>query len=254
MAPQAQLTGLDQDQCAIAAAEAALAEFGDRVALHKTNFAEYSPDDMRFDGILADLGVSSAQFDVADRGFSFRHAAPLDMRMNQQQELTAADIVNQWDEVDLANVIYQYGEERLSRRIARQIVSQRPFMTTTQLATVIFHSVPPSYRYGRIHPATRTFQALRIAVNRELEVLEAFLQRSPDWLKPGGRLAIISFHSLEDRLVKHRLRESSLLRVITKKPVLPTEVELAQNVRSRSAKLRVFERLGCGQHPTPPIN
>jgi len=236
------LIGLDQDEQAIAAAQASLAEFGDRVALHHANFAEFDPGTQQFDGILADLGVSSAQFDIADRGFSFRHTAPLDMRMNQQQALTAAEIINTWDEVDLANLFYTYGEERLSRRIARRIVERRPFQTTTDLAEAIFHSVPRSYRYGRIHPATRVFQALRIAVNAELTVLETLLKVAPTWLKPGGRLAIISFHSLEDRLVKHAFRASPELRVLTKKPIQPTDQEVQQNPRARSAKLRVGER------------
>lgn len=243
VAPDVRVTGLDQDLAAIAAAQKALAESGDRVRLYHTNFADFDPGDTRFDGILADLGVSSAQFDQGDRGFSFRLTAPLDMRMNAQQALTAAEIVNQWDETRLANLIYAYGEERLSRQIARRIVASRPLTTTTELAETIFYSVPKSYRYGRIHPATRTFQALRIAVNRELEVLETFLQKAPGWLKPGGRLALISFHSLEDRIVKHRLRETEHLKVLTKKPIEATETEIQQNPRSRSAKLRIAERL-----------
>lgn len=234
---------LDQDQQALQAAQQKLASYGDRVQFHHTNFADFDPGNQRFDGILADLGVSSAQFDWGDRGFSFRQAAPLDMRMDQQQMLTAADIINSWDEIALANLIYTYGEERLSRKIARRIVEHRPLQTTTELAETIFHAVPRSYRYGRIHPATRTFQALRIAVNRELEVLETFLQKAPLWLKPNGRLAIISFHSLEDRIVKHALKASDLLRVITKKPIVPTEAEIEQNSRSRSAKLRLAERV-----------
>ena len=237
------VTALDQDPMAIAAAQATLAEFGDRVQFHHTNFAEFDPGALRFDGILADLGVSSAQFDQGDRGFSFRLDAPLDMRMNPHAHLTAADIVNQWDETELANLIYTYGEERLSRQIARRIVANRPVTTTKALADTIFHAVPKSYRYGRIHPATRTFQALRIAVNRELDVLETLIQRAPTWLKLGGRLAVISFHSLEDRIVKHRLREHPELRVLTKKPIEPTEGEIQANSRSRSAKLRLAERI-----------
>lgn len=237
------VTALDQDAQAIAAAETRLAEYGDRVTFHRTNFVRFDPGNQRFDGILADLGVSSAQFDIADRGFSFRHEAPLDMRMDQRQEQTAADIINTWDEAKLADIFYHYGEERLSRRIARRIVEDRPFATTTQLAEKIFYSVPSSYRHGRIHPATRVFQALRIAVNAELEVLETFLNQAPQWLVPGGRLAVISFHSLEDRIVKHRLREDERLRVLTKKPIVPQEDEIQQNPRARSAKLRIAERL-----------
>ncbi len=241
--PSVALVAIDQDASAIAATQVNLAEFGPRVTYWHGNFAEFNPSGPPFNGILADLGVSSVQLDVGDRGFSFRQSAPLDMRMDPRQDLTAADIVNHWDETELANLIYNYGEERLSRRIARKIVDQRPWQTTTDLAEAIFHSVPRSYRYGRIHPATRTFQALRIAVNRELEVLETLLKVAPTWLAPGGRLVVISFHSLEDRLVKHTLKDSPALKVITKKPVIATEDEISQNPRARSAKLRVAERL-----------
>lgn len=242
-APSVTVTALDQDEMAIAAAQRTLAEYSDRVQLRRLNFADFDPGETTFDGILADLGVSSAQVDQGDRGFSFRQTAPLDMRMDRQQARSAADIVNEWDEVALANVIYTYGEERLSRQIARRIVEKRPFSTTTELAETIFYAVPKSYRYGRIHPATRTFQALRIVVNRELEVLETFLQKAPTWLKPGGRLAIISFHSLEDRIVKHRFREMDNLKIITKKPIEATEAEVQKNIRARSAKLRIAERV-----------
>lgn len=240
--PTVTLVAVDQDAAAIAASQANLTEFGDRVTYWHGNFAEFNPAGALFKGILADLGVSSVQLDVGDRGFSFRQSAPLDMRMDLRQDLTAADIVNHWDETELANLIYTYGEERLSRRIARKIVNQRPWQTTTDLAEAISHCVPRSYRYGRIHPATRTFQALRIAVNRELEALETLLKVAPSWLAPGGRLVIISFHSLEDRLVKHTLKDSPDFKVVTKKPVTATEVEISQNPRSRSAKLRVAER------------
>lgn len=242
VSPQTRITAIDQDQQAIVAAQQKLAEYGDRVQFYHTNFADFDPGTAVFDGIIADLGVSSTQFDVGDRGFSFRHTAPLDMRMDQRQELTAKEIINTWDETKLANLFYTYGEERLSRKLARRIVERRPFQTTTELAETIFYAVPPSYRYGRIHPATRVFQALRIAVNRELDVLESLLKQAPQWLKPGGRIGIISFHSLEDRLVKHAFRESDLLQVITKKPITPTEEEMQQNGRSRSAKLRIAER------------
>jgi 16S rRNA (cytosine1402-N4)-methyltransferase len=237
-----QVTALDQDEHAIAAAALHLAQYGDRVRLYHTNFSDFRPGEQKFDGIVADLGVSSAQFDWGERGFSFRQLAPLDMRMNQQQDLTAAEIVNTWDEAELARIFYVYGEERLSRKLARRIVERRPVETTTALAELIFYAVPPAYRYGRIHPATRVFQALRIAVNRELEVLESFLKTAPHWLKPGGRIAIISFHSLEDRMVKHSFKESEILQVVTKKPIVPTETEIQQNGRSRSAKLRIATR------------
>ncbi|MEB3291591.1 MAG: 16S rRNA (cytosine(1402)-N(4))-methyltransferase RsmH [Synechococcales bacterium] len=240
--PNVRLVGLDQDAMAIAAAQETLQAFADRVTIHRINFADFKPRKQKFDGILADLGVSSAQFDIADRGFSFRQSAPLDMRMDQRQAKTAADWINETAEQELANLFYTYGEERLSRRIARQIVAQRPFQTTTELAEAIMQMVPGKYRHGRIHPATRVFQALRIAVNQELDVLETFLAQAPTWLNPEGRLAIISFHSLEDRIVKHRLREQESLQVLTKKPILPSETEIAQNPRSRSAKLRIAQR------------
>jgi 16S rRNA (cytosine1402-N4)-methyltransferase len=242
-APEVQLTAIDQDEQAIAAAKERLKEFGDRVQFWRGNFAQYNPGNQRFDGIVADLGVSSAQFDIPERGFSFRHEAALDMRMDQRQTLTAADIINTWDVKELADIFYNYGEERLSRQIARRIAERRPFETTTALANAIAQAVPPKYRYGRIHPATRVFQALRIAVNQELQVLEQFLKQSPDWLNPQGRMAVISFHSLEDRLIKHTLRDSEKLRVLTKKPILPQPEEIDTNPRARSAKLRIAERL-----------
>lgn len=244
-ASEVRITTIDQDEQALAAAQAKLKEFGDRVQFHRANFAEFQPVEL-FDGIIADLGVSSAQFDTGDRGFSFRLEAPLDMRMDQRQELTAADIINTWDEAKLADIFFHYGEERLSRRIARRIVERRPFQTTTELAEAIAYSVPRSYRYGRIHPATRVFQALRIAVNQELAVLETFLQKAPTWLKPDGRIGIISFHSLEDRLVKHAFKDSPLLEVLTKKPIVPQETELEANSRSRSAKLRFARKVEAG--------
>jgi 16S rRNA (cytosine1402-N4)-methyltransferase len=250
--PEAQLVGLDCDERALAIAHDRLAVWGDRVTLIRSNFASFDPGGRRFNGILADLGVSSMQFDQPDRGFSFRQDGPLDMRMDDRLEQSAADLVNTWDEVDLANAIYQYGEERLSRRIARAIVEQRqhqPFSRTLELAEAIARCVPSQYRHGRIHPATRTFQALRIVVNQELDVLETLLDLAPDWLAPEGRLAIISFHSLEDRIVKHRLKDSPLLQVLTKKPIIPTEAETATNPRARSAKLRVAQRRP--PEPTP---
>ncbi|WAL61826.1 16S rRNA (cytosine(1402)-N(4))-methyltransferase RsmH [Thermocoleostomius sinensis] len=242
-APNVELIAIDQDQHALQAAQQRLAIYSDRVEFYHLNFAEFQSEQSQFDGIVADLGVSSAQVDQADRGFSFRQTAPLDMRMDQGRSLTAAEIINTWDEAELARIFYTYGEERLSRKLARRIVERRPLQTTTDLAEVIFYAVPSSYRYGRIHPATRIFQALRIAVNGELDVLETFLNAAPTWLKPGGRLVIISFHSLEDRLVKHAFRNSSLLQVITRKPITPNQAEIQENTRSRSAKLRIAERV-----------
>ncbi|MBE9076513.1 16S rRNA (cytosine(1402)-N(4))-methyltransferase RsmH [Romeria aff. gracilis LEGE 07310] len=236
------LVAIDRDGAALAAAQERLAAFSDRVSFWRGNFAEYAPGSLKFDGILADLGVSSAHLDQAERGFSFRQSASLDMRMDQRQALTAAEIVNHWEEKALADTFYQYGEERLSRRIARRIVEQRPFQTTVELADAIAYSVPAKYRHGRIHPATRVFQALRIAVNQELAGLETFLAKAPDWLRPGGRLVVISFHSLEDRIVKHTLRGDERIQVITKKPIVATSAEISENPRSRSAKLRIGER------------
>jgi 16S rRNA (cytosine1402-N4)-methyltransferase len=242
-APDVQLTAIDQDEDALAAAKKELAEFGERVRFIRSNFAAYEFSVATFNGILADLGVSSYQLDTPERGFSFRHTASLDMRMDKQGSLTAADVINEWDEAEIADIFFKYGEERLSRRIARRIVEQRPFSTTTQLAEAIASAVPRKYRYGRIHPATRAFQALRIVVNDELKSLETFLAKAPNALVPGGRIAVISFHSLEDRIVKHSLRNSPLLRVLTKKPITAQESETANNPRSRSAKLRIAERV-----------
>jgi 16S rRNA (cytosine1402-N4)-methyltransferase len=241
-AEDVKVTCVDQDEDALKAAKENLSEFGDRVKFIHSNFANYQFIENSFDGILADLGVSSYHLDNPERGFSFRNTANLDMRMNQQQSLTAGDIINEWDEKELADIFFKYGEERLSRRIARRIIEKRPFDTTTELANAIAYSVPPKYRHGRIHPATRVFQALRIAVNDELKVLETLIEKAPNALIPGGRIAIISFHSLEDRPVKHGLRNSPLLRILTKKPIIATEEEIKQNPRSRSAKLRIAER------------
>jgi len=243
--PDLQVTAIDRDEQALATAQPLLEEYGSRLTLWRGNFADYDPKNAQFDGIIADLGVSSPQLDQPVRGFSFRVTSPLDMRMDQSQNLSAAEIINHWDSNQLANLFYEYGEERLSRQIARQIVKLRPFETTTDLAGAIAGAVPPSYRYGRIHPATRVFQALRIAVNGELTALEQLLEKSPHWLKPGGIIAIISFHSLEDRRVKHFFRNSPLLQVLTKKPIIPSLEEQGQNPRSRSAKLRLAQRLEC---------
>lgn len=242
-APDTRVLAIDRDEVALEIARENLADYGDRVTFWHGNFADYDPHGQRFDGIIADLGVSSGQLDTPERGFSFRHPAPLDMRMDRRESLTAAEIVNHWSEADLADVFYHYGEERLSRRIARRIVQRRPFQTTTELAEAIAFSVPPRYRHGRIHPATRSFQGLRIAVNRELTSLETWLAKVPDWLVPGGRIGVISFHSLEDRRVKHAWRDAPELEVLSKKPITATPEERSQNPRSRSAKLRLARRL-----------
>lgn len=242
--PETTVTAIDRDQSALEAAKISLALYLDsRLTLWWGNFADYKGQNSSFDGIIADLGVSSPQFDQSERGFSFRHTAALDMRMDRCQSLTAADIINHWQEKELADLFYQYGEERLSRPIARSIVQKRPFTTTTELAAVIASSVPATYRYGRIHPATRVFQSLRIAVNQELDSLQQLLNQAPHWLKSGGIIAMISFHSLEDRLIKYGFRENNSLKIITKKPIIPSREEQAKNPRSRSAKLRIAQKI-----------
>ena len=241
--PNVKVTALDRDKDALAAAKIKLADYGDRVDFFHSNFADYEPQSVTFDGIIADLGVSSAQLDIPERGFSFQHNASLDMRMDRRQNLTAAEIVNHWQEVKLREIFSQYGEERFTNRIAKTIVASRPFQTTTQLAAAIRASVPAKYRHGRIHPATRVFQALRIAVNGELESLERFLHQASQWLKPEGYIGIISFHSLEDRIVKHHFRNAPQLQVITKKPMIASLEEQEKNRRSRSAKLRFAQKI-----------
>jgi 16S rRNA (cytosine1402-N4)-methyltransferase len=199
----------------------------------------------KVDGILADIGVSSLQFGDPARGFSFQAEGPLDMRMNPMSELTAEQVVNQFDERELADLIYEFGEERRSRRIARAIVRSRPILTTAQLAAVI-STAARSMKHERIHPATRTFQALRIFVNRELDDLRKLLEAAPQLLKPGGRLVVISFHSLEDRIVKDAMREGAKqgqYKLLTKKPVTASEEEIDRNPRARSAKMRAAERV-----------
>jgi 16S rRNA (cytosine1402-N4)-methyltransferase len=247
--PDLQLIGLDQDPTALAAAAARLAPFGQRVRLIATNFAAYAPA-APVQGVLADLGVSSPQLDVAERGFSFRADGPIDMRMNTSAGESAAELLDRLEEKALADLIYAYGEERLSRRIARRIVEQRPWSSadrtggggTSALAYLVAGCYPPAARRGRLHPATRTFQALRIAVNDELGALDRFLQQAPQWLRPGGVLAVISFHSLEDRRVKTAFLSDERLERLTRKPLIATEEEQEANPRSRSAKLRVAAR------------
>lgn len=244
--PALRLIGLDQDPSARAAAAERLAPFGERVTIVATNFADYRPPEPAL-MVLADLGVSSPQLDVAERGFSFRLDGPLDMRMNASGDAeTAAQLLERLEEAALADLIYAYGEERLSRRIARRIkldlAEKGAYEGTAALAYAIAGCYPPKARRGRIHPATRTFQALRIAVNDELGVLERLLQQAPEWLVPGGLLGIISFHSLEDRRVKTAFLQDSRLQRITRKPVVATEAEQEANPRSRSAKWRLAQR------------
>jgi 16S rRNA (cytosine1402-N4)-methyltransferase len=247
--------GFDRDADALAAAREATAAWGDRVELVHADYRDLPRIlDVRgiegVDGALADLGLSSLQLEAADRGFSFRRDEPLDMRMDQSQGRTAADLLRDVDETELADVIFQFGEERFSRRIARAIVTARkdaPVMTTGQLAQIVRRAVPRK-GYQRLDPATRTFQALRIWVNRELEGLDAFLDAAVQRLLAGARLAVISFHSLEDRIVKHAFRalesaRGTALRILTKRPLVPSEAEVEANPRARSAKLRAIERV-----------
>ena len=245
--PGLRLVGLDQDPTARAAAAARLAAFGDRVQIVATNFAEYKPAQTAV-MVLADLGVSSPQLDVAERGFSFRLDGPLDMRMDRSGDVeTAAELIARLDENELADLIYGYGEERLSRRIARRIKNDLSetgaYSGTAALAYAVAGCYPPKARRGRIHPATRTFQALRIAVNDELGVLDRLLEQAPDWLAAGGVLGIISFHSLEDRRVKTAFLRDERLQRITRKPLVASPEEEECNPRSRSAKLRFARRV-----------
>ncbi len=247
------LIGFDKDPAALERARERLqaAEAGDewpQIELRQQSFvavAELPPASA--DGLLADLGLSSLQLADAQRGFSFQAEGPLDMRMDPGAERTADQVVNRFDERELANLIYEFGEERRSRRIARAIVRARPLRSTRHLAeTIAAAARPMNQAERRIHPATRTFQAIRIWVNRELDDLQALLTAAPHVLKPGGRLVVISFHSLEDRIVKDALREGAqrgVVRLLTKKPVTAGDAEIAQNPRSRSAKLRAAERI-----------
>ena len=260
--PDGFLIGIDQDAEAIAASRDHLARFGSRVVLLQGNFSDLkrhllSVGVSEVDGVVFDLGMSSAQLDRPERGFSLAAEGPLDMRMDRSRGPTAADLLDRLSETDLADVIYRYGEERYSRRIARAVVRARmlrPFRTTSELVSVIRGAVPASYRHGRITCATRTFQALRIAVNRELEVLEQSLRGAVEVLAPAGRLCVISFHSLEDRITKQTLRalsqgECPALSVLTRKPEVPSDEECRKNPRARSAKLRVAERLAERRPP-----
>ena len=245
--PGLRLVGLDQDPTARAAAAAHLAPFAGRTAIVATNFADHTPAEPVL-AVLADLGVSSPQLDVAARGFSFRLEGPLDMRMDPGRGETAGQWIDRLGEDGLADLIYTYGEERLSRRIARRIKEQGPWgdpdrpRTTAELAWLVGGCHPPAARRGRIHPATRTFQALRIAVNDELAALERLLAAAPGWLVPGGLLAIISFHSLEDRRVKSAFLTDPRLERITRKAIQASPEEAEANPRSRSARLRIARR------------
>lgn len=260
--------GIDQDAAAIEAAGGRLRSFGERVTIIRSNYCDmkrrlHEIGIDKVDGIVLDLGVSSYQLDTADRGFSYRVDAPLDMRMDTRQEMTAKDIVNDYSEMDLFRIIRDYGEDKFAKNIAKHIVMERekgPIETTGQLIEIIRHAIPMKFQKTSGHPAKRTFQAIRIELNRELDVLRESLDDMIDMLNTGGRICIITFHSLEDRIVKSSFKKNenpctcpshfpvcvcgnvSKGKVITRKPILPSEEELEYNSRSKSAKLRIFER------------
>ena len=265
---QGRFIGIDQDAAAIEAASERLRDFGEKVTIIRSNYCEmksrlHEIGVDKVDGIVIDLGVSSYQLDTAERGFSYRVDAPLDMRMDQRQQLTAREIVNTYSEADLFRVIRDYGEDKFAKNIAKHIVIERqkaPIETTGQLNEIIRHALPMKFQKTTGHPSKRTFQAIRIELNRELDVLRESLDDMIEMLNPGGRICIITFHSLEDRIVKSAFRKNenpcicpshfpvcvcgnvSKGKVITRKPILPSEEELEYNSRSKSAKLRIFER------------
>lgn len=262
------IIGIDQDAAAVDAAAIRLKDFGEKVTIVRSNYCDmksrlHELGIDKVDGIILDLGVSSYQLDTAERGFSYREDAPLDMRMDTRQKMTARDIVNDYSEMELYRVIRDYGEDMFAKNIAKHIVIARgksPIETTGQLAKIIGESIPMKYQKKSGHPAKRTFQAIRIELNRELEVLKDSLDDMIGLLNPGGRLCIITFHSLEDRIVKSAFKKNedpcicppdfpvcvcgkvSKGSIVTKKPILPGREELASNSRSKSAKLRIFER------------
>ena len=266
ISPSGRLLGIDADPNAIKISKDRFSNYGEAVTLVNDNFVNLDAICKEYlfhpvDGILFDLGVSSPQLDTAERGFSFHLDAPLDMRFSPEQGLTASDIVNRFSEQELAKLIERYGEERHSRRIARYIAQNRPITTTAELAQLVEQASAASSRRSRIHPATRTFMALRIAVNSELQNLELALKQTPDLLRPGGRLTVISYHSLEDRIVKQFMRYAAsscvcppgtiicrcghvpTLKLISRKVIKPASLEIESNPRSRSARLRIAERL-----------
>ena len=246
-APNGKVLAIDQDQSALFAARPIVELSGSRLILVNANFRELAAIAVKYeftgcDGVLADIGISSMMVDDASRGFSFMREGPLDMRMDRAEQMTAADVVNTYSEKEIADILYTYAEERRSRPIARSIVRSRPLHSTTDLVRAI-ERVSGGPRRGQIHPATRTFQALRIYVNDELKSLEAFLDASMGVVRSSGRVVVITFHSLEDRIVKQRFRNSAIPgRVLTKKVVTATPDEVQRNPRARSAKLRAWER------------
>jgi 16S rRNA (cytosine1402-N4)-methyltransferase len=245
--PDGQLLALDQDETAIRLARANLQSFGSRVVIAKANFRQIGSLAAQHgfigcDGALADVGVSSMMVDDPARGFSFMSEGPLDMRMDRNQAMTASEIVNRFSEKEIADILYHYGEERRSRAIARSIINARPLALTTDLARAVQRVLGPP-RYGRIHPATRTFQALRIYVNDELAALESFIDGAMTAVRSGGRIVVVTFHSLEDRIVKNRFRTPATPgKTLTRKVVVAGREELERNPRSRSAKLRAWEK------------
>ncbi|RAV19800.1 16S rRNA (cytosine(1402)-N(4))-methyltransferase RsmH [Paenibacillus contaminans] len=275
LGPQGRLIAFDQDDAALANAETRLKPFADRVTLVRTNFRDIrdvllglpvpvKDGNPQVDGILFDLGVSSPQLDEAERGFSYNHDAELDMRMDRTESLTAREIINEWPESEIARILYEYGEEKFSRRIAARIIAEReksPIESTGRLADIIKEGIPAAARRTGPHPAKRSFQAIRIAVNDELGAMEEALEQSIRCLSPGGRISVITFHSLEDRICKQIFakyvekctcppgfpvcvcHKKSLLKLVNRKPLDPSEEELAANPRARSAKLRVAERV-----------
>ncbi len=263
-APDGLLIGFDRDPAALALAKSNLAEYSSRVTLIHSSYVDLvshlnKQNKQSVDGILIDLGLSSMQLNSPERGFSFRFEAPLDMRFDPGQSFSASDLVNEYGREELANIIFTYGEEKFSRRIADAIIANRPIATTKELAELIKRVVP--YTKSKIHPATRTFQALRIVVNDELDALRSFLPAALEILRPGGRLAVIAFHSLEDRIVKSYFRQESRdcicppelpicvcdhkarIKEISRRPIRPEDPEIAENPRARSAKLRAAEKI-----------
>ncbi len=249
--PDGRVIAFDWDEAAIEKSRERLKPFGDRLTIIRRNFSEIAEglDEVgidKVDGILIDIGLSSLQLDMGERGFSFQRDEPLDMRMDTRREVTAAAILADCTEQELADIFYYYGEEKQARRIASFLVKERklePFETSKQLATLVARAVPRAFHPKRIHVATRVFQALRIAVNTELENLATILENGVSCLVPGARFCVISFHSLEDRMVKRKFRENTELTVLTKKPIMATSEEQKQNRRSRSARMRVAEKI-----------